>query len=266
VFAPRVKRGSWHTSADENALVVNTQLLADQPELDVGGEATLIIAGKSTRWTVVGVVETGLSPGAFARRDVFARIVSDGRMSVVAVAGAIKGTNAQLDLIARLRAELAQGGFTVQSTQLVQANRAAIEDHLLMVAGFLGIMAQLMIVVGGLGLAATMSLAVLERTREIGVLRAIGARHRSILMMIQVEGLVIAALSWMIALPLSLPMSVALGNAFGKIMIPVPISYVPEPSGVLRWLIVVVVVAIIACAWPAIRATRITTAAALSYE
>ena len=141
-----------------------------------------------------------------------------------------------------------------------------MEDHLLMVAGFLGNMSLLMIVVGGLGLASTMSLAVLERTREIGVLRAIGARHGAILAMVQIEGLVISILSWALAIPLSVPMSVALGVAFGRVMLTVPVRLAPELSGVLLWLGVVVVLSVIACAWPAIRATRITTAAALTYE
>ena len=103
-----------------------------------------------------------------------------------------------------------------------------------MVAGFLGNMSLLMIVVGGLGLASTMRLAVLERTREIGVLRAIGARHGSILAMIQTEGLVIAVLSWALAVPLSVPMSVALGIAFGRVMFNVPVRLLPEAGGVLQ--------------------------------
>jgi ABC-type antimicrobial peptide transport system permease subunit len=84
--------------------------------------------------------------------------------------------------------------------------------------------------------------------------------------MLQIEGLVIALSSWAIALPLSIPMSVLLGKAFGRIMIKVPVTFVPDPTGVLWWLVVAVVVSIIACLWPALRATRITTAAALAYE
>jgi putative ABC transport system permease protein len=62
-------------------------------------------------------------------------------------------------------------------------------------------------------------------------------------------------------------MSVILGRTFGRIMMPVRITtLVPEPSGVLAWLGVVVVVSLVACAWPAYRATRVTTAAALAYE
>jgi len=123
-----------------------------------------------------------------------------------------------------------------------------------------------MIVVGGLGLASTMSLAVLERTREIGVMRAIGARHGSILGMLQVEALSMSIAGWALAIPLSIPASIVIGKVFGRIMFPVPVSFVPEWRAVVNWLAVVVVVSIIACAWPAWRATRITTAKALSYE
>lgn len=49
-------------------------------------------------------------------------------------------------------------------------------------------------------------------------------------------------------------------------MLRVPVILVPEPAAMLRWLAVVVGVSIVACAWPAYRAMRVTTAAALSYE
>jgi putative ABC transport system permease protein len=117
-----------------------------------------------------------------------------------------------------------------------------------------------------MGLASTMSLAVLERTREIGVLRAIGARHRDIVTMLQVEGIVIALLGWLVSIPLSVPMSIVLERAFGKIMFEVPTSVVPDGSGVSQWLLLVVVVALLASALPALRATRTSTAAALSFE
>jgi putative ABC transport system permease protein len=84
--------------------------------------------------------------------------------------------------------------------------------------------------------------------------------------MVQVEGLVIAVSSWLLAIPLSVPMSLIVGRAFGRMMLPVPDRFVPGASGVLLWLAVVLVVSVAACAWPAVRATRIPTAAALAYE
>jgi putative ABC transport system permease protein len=260
-----VVSGRWLREGDGNALVVNRRLLDDEP-VKIGSVVTVMLNGRRTRWTIAGIVESGPSAAAYAPRSAVAGIVSGGRATSVVVRSSMKGPASQLDLVERLRDGMTASGFDVRSSQLIEQQRHVIEDHLLMVADFLGVMSWLMIIVGGLGLASTMSLAVLERTREIGVLRAIGARHRSILGMLQIEGLVIALSSWAIALPLSIPMSVLLGKAFGRIMIRVPVTYLPEISGVLLWLVVAVVVSIIACLWPALRATRITTAAALAYE
>jgi ABC-type antimicrobial peptide transport system permease subunit len=57
-----------------------------------------------------------------------------------------------------------------------------------------------------------------------------------------------------------------LGSAFGRIFFKTPVAIVPQWSGVAVWLGVVVVVSTIACAWPAVRATRVSARTALSYE
>jgi putative ABC transport system permease protein len=258
--------GRWLEAGDRRALVVGRQLLAREPELAVGREATLVVDGRSTRWRVVGVVASGPGASAFAPRAALAGLGGGGLVNRAVVAAENEGGGAQAELIRRVRGELTADGLEVATGHLMAENRRVVEDHLLMVADFLLAMSLLTVVVGGLGLASTMSLAVLERTREIGVLRAIGARHGSILALVQAEGLVIALASWLFAIPLSLPMSVLLGLRFGRAMFPVPVRFLPEPSGVLAWLAVALVVSIAACAWPAFRATRIPTAAALAYE
>jgi len=266
MFAPTFRSGRWPGAEDGNALVVNRRLLQDEPSLALGREVTLLIGGRTSRWKVIGVVDTGPATAAYTCRETLARVTSEGVVDRAMVASAVGGSAALLELVQRLRADLEGRGFIVKSSTLMQENRRVMEDHMLMVAGFLGVMGQLMIVVGGLGLASSMSLAVLERTREIGVLRAIGATHRAIVAMVQIEGLVIAVLGWAIALPLSIPMSAVLGVAFGRIMLPVQVTIFPELAAILQWLGVALIVSFAACAWPAFRATRITTAAALAYE
>ena len=262
-----VDSGRWLAEGDSNGLVVNRSVLRGEPGMTIGAEVTVVIDGRSSRWNVIGVVESGPGLMAFATREAIARATGDDRTDRAVVSASVQGPASQADLSRRLREELQSRGFELGSSQLMTESRRVLEDHLLLVAGFLLIMSQAMIVVGGLGLASTMSLSVLERTREIGVLRAIGARHRSILTMVQVEGLVISIASWALAIPLSVPMSLILGNAFGRIMMPVrDVTLVPEPSGMLLWFLVVVVVSVLACAWPAYRATQVTTAAALAYE
>ncbi len=261
---PTVLEGRWLRAGDTRALVVNRGAQRADGALRVGANVRLIIGEIPETWTVVGLVES--TPGATAyapREEIVARGVG---VRTVVVRSAIAGEASQLDLIQRLRGALADRGVSVSSSTMLAESRRTTEDHLLMVVDFLGSMGWLMLLVGGLGLASTMGLAVLERTREIGVLRAIGARHSTILTMIQVEGLTVALLSWALAIPLSIPMSVMLANAFSKIMLRVPVTYVPNVTGVVIWLVVAVVVSLVACAWPARRAMRVPTAAALAYE
>src|SRR5262249_35288416 len=72
---------------------------------------------------------------------------------------------------------------------------------------FLLIMAVMLAFVGGLGLMGTMSINVLERTREIGVMRAIGATDGAVLRIVVVEGILMGVLSWMLGALLALPVS-----------------------------------------------------------
>jgi putative ABC transport system permease protein len=266
MVVPAMQRGRWLNATDRNVLVVSRLLLKDEPGLAPGSDVTLTINGKSQAFHVVGSVDAGPQSLAYMPRVALDVLHGDDYAANLVVATDARNPDAQLDVIVRLRAALEDAGMPVASSQSLGEARSAIEDHLLMVVAFLGVMSWVMIAIGGMGLAATMSIAVLERTREIGVLRAIGARHRTIMTMIQVEGLVIAALGWMVSIPLSIPMSWVLADAFGKIMLPTPARLIPDARSLLGWLAMVVVVSLIASALPARRAIRIPTATALSYE
>ncbi|HTD29642.1 MAG TPA: FtsX-like permease family protein, partial [Xanthomonadaceae bacterium] len=254
------------STQDRNAVVVTRTLVKDEPGLTPGKDITLTIDGRPESFLVVGIVDAGVQSMAYMPRTALEALHGDDRASNLVVTTNARDPDSQLDAILRVRAALEDAGMPVASSQSLSEARSAIEDHLLMVVAFLGVMAWVMIAVGGMGLAATMSVAVLERTREIGVLRAIGARQRTILMMIQVEGLVVAVLGWIVSIPLSIPMSWVLADAFGKIMFPTPARLIPDARSLLGWLAMVVVVSLIASALPARRAVRIPTAAALSYE
>lgn len=265
LFVPTIRAGRRLLASDGRALVIGRGLLRQEPELAVGSRVRLAIAGRTEEWTIVGIADAGPAPTAFAARETILPLVG-GRASTVVVRTELRAESAQLDAIRLVRAAFGDRGIAVAASVRLAESRRSTEDHLLMVVDFLGAMAWLMLLVGGLGLGSTMAIAVLERTREIGVLRAIGARDRSVLVLVQVEGLTIGLLSWALALPLSVPMSLILGEAFGRIMLPVPSRPFPDAAAVGIWLLLVVVVSTIASAWPAWLAVRVPAARALSYE
>ncbi|MBX9928871.1 MAG: ABC transporter permease [Gemmatimonadaceae bacterium] len=265
MLAPTLAAGSVVTEGGQT-LLVNRAMRMAIPGLAPGAELELEILGRRSRWRVVGVFEGGPTPQAYTSVEAIATVRGDARRGAVVVVTDMTGDGSIADLIQRVRAALTAEGIGVASSGLLAESRRVTEDHLLMVVQFLSLMSWVMIVVGGMGLASTMGLAVLERTREIAVMRAIGASHRTVFTLFQSEGLTIALLGWVIAIPLSLPFSVVLGEAFSRIMFRVPLRLLPDAESVWRWLVVVVVVSVVACAWPAVRAVRLTIARALAYE
>ncbi|HEY8876160.1 MAG TPA: ABC transporter permease, partial [Roseateles sp.] len=262
LLTPRLVEGRWLGAGAAQELVVSRLLQRQQPALTVG--STHRIAERD--WTVVGLVEAGPQALAYTSRATLEALASnDLATSLVLRLQRPESPVALLDAARELREAFTDAGLGVAASQSQAENRRVLEDHMLMVVDFLGAMGIVMIAVGAMGLASTMGLAVLERRREIGVLRAIGARNGAILAMVQVEGLTLVALAWLTSLPLALPISALLEMAFGRIMFAVPWKLVPSAATAFTWLGLMALISLLACALPARRALRIPAAQALAY-
>lgn len=123
-----------------------------------------------------------------------------------------------------------------------------------------------MAVIGVLGLASAMTTSIMERTREIAVMRAIGARTGTIRLSIVAEGLLIALLSTVAAFVLSVPMTAAMAWIVGTASPGPAIGVVVSPSALPVWLALVLVASAAASAVPAWQASRLTVREALSYQ
>jgi putative ABC transport system permease protein len=127
-------------------------------------------------------------------------------------------------------------------------------------------LAGLTAVVGGLGLANTMALNVLERAREIGILRSMGAGRSLLRRLVLAEGLAFALISWVLAVLLAWPLTIALDRVMGNSLLGNPLSFAFSVPAALGWLALVVVIGLAACWLPAEGAARMTIREALAYE
>jgi putative ABC transport system permease protein len=157
-------------------------------------------------------------------------------------------------------------GVDVGLVKTAVNTRENATSQLMPVVIFLIVMAVLLALIGGIGLVGTMSINVLERTREIGVLRAIGASDGAVRQIVLVEGMVIGVVSWflgaLLALPLGMVLSIQVGNAMAKAPFNIQFSWL----GMALWLGVALLLTTLATLLPARRAMRISVREALVYE
>jgi len=119
--------------------------------------------------------------------------------------------------------------------------------------------------VGGLALMGALSIGVIERTKEIGVLRALGARSRAIIGIFVMEGILQGSLSNLVAIPVSFLVSPVLANALGNAMFGATLDYQYNWSAVAIWLGIVFIISILASVLPARSAARISVRDSLAY-
>jgi putative ABC transport system permease protein len=267
---PVITSGRWLKTGDENAIVIGNHLLNIFPDLKVGDWLTIKIDNKETKWHIVGTYSiTGNvnPPLLYVNYEYLSHVVGQpGQVYSLRVLTAQHDTTSQKRISDQLQALYKTHGINVGSTQLgaefIRDQKAQTDVLVYFMLG----MAVMIAIVGGLGLMGTMSINVLERTREIGVMRAIGASNADIQGIVIVEGLVIGLISWSISILLAIPITGVLCFGVGMAILTAPMPAVYGMTGIIAWLIFTLVLATIASALPARRASRLTVRDTLAYE
>jgi putative ABC transport system permease protein len=268
VFNPRIVSGRGLLPEDGYAILLNQKIAADEG-IALGDTVTLNIAGRESTWTVVGLVFNlnNRQRDNFVPFETLVREMGiPNRGSFVMVQADTHDAERQRELIGELRDVYTTRNIKVDmfesSVELRERTRSQFRVVILLLLAMAGLAA----VVGSLGLASTMSINVVERGREIGVMRAIGARSRDVAAVFVSEGVILGLISWLLALPISYPGALVLSQAVGEALFGARADFSYSIGGVVLWLGIVSTLAGLASLVPALRATRISVRDSLTYE
>lgn len=273
LLQPVLLEGRWLTPGDVNAIVINSEVLADEPDIKIGDTITLKFGARKFPFIVVGVAQSTLTGQVrnprtiYINRDGYRRVLTTGRQvrNIVVVTERHDGAS-QGEVSQAIESHFRSVNMPVDTTETLTERQEQITFQFNLLITFLIIMSALLAVVGGLGLTGTMSINVLERTREIGVMRAIGASDGAVRGIVILEGMFIGALSWLAGVLLALPISKLLSDAVGMAFLRRTLNFEFSLAGVAMWLFIVVAVAAVASFFPAWRASRLTVREVLAYE
>ena len=264
---PGVIHGNWLSKSVPRGIFVNADFLDLSPDLQVGSVITLKIAGREEQWTILGSGGRGFVPVAYLYYDDLTEETGlDGLANRLVIQTTQNDPAFQSVVESSVLSRLDQIHVDIlgsQTTTQLKATSAAQMDILIVL---LLAMVVLIAFVGGLGLAITMSLNVIERTREIGILRSLGAQNGIVRRVVVGEGLVIGLISWALSIPCSIPFAMWLGDSLGNSLLARPLDYTFSVPAVLMWLGLMIVISVIASLIPAQSAARLTIRDALVYE
>jgi putative ABC transport system permease protein len=267
-MAPRVLEGRWLAEGDGQVVVANSDAQDEEPSLQVGSEVMLEIDGRESAWRVVGIVPTeSRGPTIYAPLAAYSHAArTAGQATQLQVSSRRHGAEAQEALTEEIRAGLEARGLDVRDTITTDAIGNSNELMFSIVVSFLILLALLLAAVGGLGLSTTMSINIMERIREVGVLRAIGASNGSVRRIVLIEGMVIGLVSWLVGTGLSLLLSPIMSQQIGLALLKIPLTYQYSWGAAGLWFFALQVVAIVASLGPARGAVQLTVREVLAYE
>jgi ABC-type antimicrobial peptide transport system permease subunit len=154
--------------------------------------------------------------------------------------------------------------WTVRSAGIVDVTtaRAQVNNVIYVLIGT----ALLIAAVGGLGLANTLELNIMERTREIGILRSLGAKSYVIRLMVISESFTICVISTIIAAILSNPFGALMSDLIGQSLLAKHLEYPFTVEGLLIWITIIGTLGLFASLAPAQHAINLTVRDTLAYE
>jgi putative ABC transport system permease protein len=266
---PILIAGRWLEPGDQNAVVLSSEMLRDNPGIDVGNTITLEHEDteRKREWKVVGIYQATWYSNSYTTYDSLSHALNTNGLASRLVVATEQHTLAYEEQAGNdLEEGLDRAGIDVASWRTFQ-------EHLDEASGQFGglisttmAVAIFLAIVGGLGLAGTMGLNVLERTREIGVMRSIGASNGAIRRVVLTEGLTIGLLSWLIAVVVTIPVGRGLSAMMGSFIFNRPATPAYSVTGALLWLPIVLLIALVSSLMPARRAVRVSVREALAYE
>ncbi len=272
---PTLVEGRWLRPDDERSIVINVDFVDLEPDVTIGDEVTFRTEERETTWQVVGIVSSQVigggellkAPIAYANYSQLAEAVGQlGMANRLLVAFQQANSVSDESKVALLEEGLDKANMRVVVSLLNTDVRQSLSNSFAIIINLVQLMSFLFAVVGGLGLMSMMSLNVLERTQEIGIIRVVGGIGKVITQIVIIESVVVGLLSWLIGSLLAFPVSRLMGIALGNTMLNVPLTHVFPWQGLAMWLLFILVLAILASIIPARSASRLIIRETLTYE
>lgn len=267
LIAFRSVKGRWLNNSTEPEIVMNQEAAILYNNPTIGSYQTLSIGGKQLKAKLVGIADEFEKPKVYMDENLYDSIANPNHyINSLMFVAKDKDYEKVLTLKKDIEKTIAPSSLKVLYVMMQAERVKIIADHLSIILITIVFFAALVLIVSAMGMASATSINIMERTREIGVLRAIGATPKIIYNLFVTEGTITSIASIVLGLLFSWPLSLVASIFFGNLMLDAPLQPAFSHSGFVITLVATVIFGWLASRIPASNAIKIATREALSYE
>jgi putative ABC transport system permease protein len=269
LYKRSILSGRWFAPGEQRVLLIN-QSLQRKSGLGPGDEITISNATKSESWQIIGTVHdlngglgtAGIALASSNQLNTFLRRPIDYASGFMV--GARDRSQAAVDATAnRLDDALTRAGLgpvVTTAQQNIQRNQSQFQ----ILYALLYAVAAIVALVGILAVFNTLTTSVLERRREIGILRSLGATGSRVAIVFWAEGITLSLTAWVLAVLLGIPGAYAFVALISQVLANVPFAF--NPVALVMMLAFTLLIATLASVVPAVSASRLRVVDVIRYE
>ncbi|MCX8128851.1 MAG: FtsX-like permease family protein [Clostridia bacterium] len=268
MMKPEIMDGRWFIEGDTNGIIVGHKFFLSEPDYKLGDTITFLIGNSEEQFKIIGTVKELGSPAILLNKKSFDRLIPEkARQNCIKLS--IAPGNANKDILYhRIEDSFEKQNINIFQGESKNEQYKILSGHFMIILVSFLIVSLMVVVVASFGLTSTMSVQVSERTKEIGIMKAMGATKLQIRRVVTAESIFICILSWLISILVGIPAGIMGAYVFGYIIIDTPlnIDFTSFIVPFMIWLVLTVTTGYFSSRTAARRASSLSIKDTLAYE
>ncbi|MCF6349308.1 MAG: FtsX-like permease family protein [Flavobacteriaceae bacterium] len=269
LIQPKIIKGNWLSNSSELEVVINQQAWELYGYKPLNSNLNLIIGDSTITAKIVGIVEQFELSKIYIDIDKYDKIFNPNHyINTITFEAVNNDYENVVELKKQIEKSILSSNLHVVFVMSDVERVKVIYDHLNIILSVIVFLSFLVLLVSAVGMASATGISITERTREIGVMRAIGGTPKKIYSIFVSEGMIISFISIIIGLLLSFPLSQLASIFFGNLMLgeEAVLEYAFSPLGFFITIAVTIIFGWLASRLPARSAVKKSIREALAYE